>query len=70
MMVFGVAICFLWAFGYAILYEGNPGTGIMKGVAYGIVLWLFGILPHMAAIYLHTTISGEIIWVFITLNDS
>lgn len=68
MMVFGLAVCFLWAFGYALLYKGIPGTGIAKGVVYGILLWVLGILPNMAALYLHTTISAEIIWVFITAN--
>lgn len=70
MMVFGFAVCFLWAFGYALLYKGLPGTGISKGVVYGIlVLWVLGVLPNMAALYLHTTISAEIIWVFITANS-
>ncbi len=68
MMVFGLAVCFLWAFGYALLYKGIPGTGIAKGVVYGILLWILGILPNMAALYLHTKISAEIIWVFITAN--
>lgn len=36
MIVFGFVICFLWAFGYALLYKGIPGTGIVKGLVYGI----------------------------------
>lgn len=69
MIVFGFAICFLWAFGYALLYKGIPGTGVVKGVVYGvIVLGVLGVLPHMVALYLHTTISAEIIWIFITAN--
>lgn len=69
MIVFGIVICFLWAFGYAVLYKGIPGAGIAKGVVYGIlVMWILGVLPHMVALYLHTTISPEIIWIFITAN--
>jgi hypothetical protein len=69
MIAFGTIICFLWAFGYALLYKGIPGAGIAKGVIYGIlVMWILGVLPHMAALYLHTTISPEIIWIFITAN--
>ena len=68
MIVFGFAICILWALGYALLYKGIPGTGLMKGVAYGIALWLLGLLPHTTALYLHTTISPEVIWVFLTAN--
>jgi hypothetical protein len=50
MIVFGFAVCFLWAFDYALLYKGIPGTGVSKGVVYGIlVLWMLGILPNMAA---------------------
>lgn len=69
MIMFGFAVCILWAFGYALLYNGIPGTGVAKGVVYGIVLWILGVLPNMAALYLHTTISPEIIWVFITANS-
>jgi len=69
MIVFGFAICFLWAFGYALIYKGIPGTGVSKGLVYGIiVLWMLGVLPHMAALYLETTISAEVIWIFITAN--
>ena len=69
MIVFCIVICFLWAFGYAVLYKGIPGAGITKGVVYGIlVMWMLGVLPHMVALYLHTTISPEIIWIFITAN--
>lgn len=28
------------ALGYAILYKGIPGTGLKKGLAYGLILWL------------------------------
>ncbi len=28
------------ALGYAILYKGIPGTGIKKGLIFGLILWL------------------------------
>jgi len=69
MTVFSFLICILWAFGYAILYKGIPGVGLSKGVSYGFLLWLLGILPQTVALHLHTTIWPEFNWVFLSINS-
>lgn len=69
MIIFGFAICFLWAFGYALLYKAIPGKGVIKGIVYGLLLWLLALLPHTLALHLHTTIWPEFNWVFLTANN-
>jgi len=69
MTIFSFSICILWAFGYALLYKGIPGSGLSKGVAYGFLLWLLGILPQTVALHLHTTIWPEFNWVFLSINS-
>ena len=69
MIMFGFVVCILWAFGYALLYKGIPGIGISKGVIYGCLLWLLGILPNNLALQLHTNIWPEFNWIFLSLSS-
>lgn len=36
--------------GYALLYKGIPGAGLMKGLTFGLILWLI------------TRFAGELFW--------
>jgi len=38
------------ALSYAILYKGIPGTGLKKGLIFGLILWLI------------TRLAGELFW--------
>jgi hypothetical protein len=69
MIIFGFAICILWAFGYALLYKGIPGTGLSKGVIYGLLLWLLVMLPNNLALQLHTNIWPEFNWVYLSVDS-
>lgn len=69
MVIYGFSVCILWAFGYALLYKGIPGSGLNKGIIYGFLLWLLGLLPNTVALHLHTTIWPEFNWVFLTVNN-
>ena len=69
MIIFGFVICILWAFGYALLYKGIPGSGISKGVIYGFLLWLLGMLPNNIALQLHTNIWPEFNWIFLSVGN-
>jgi len=69
MTVFSFSICILWAFGYALLYKGIPGVRLNKGVSYGFLLWILGILPQTVALHLHTNIWPEFNWIFLSLNS-
>ena len=69
MIVYSFAICILWAFGYALLYRGLPGSGLSKGVLYGFLLWLLGVLPNTVALHLVTNIWPEFNWVFLSADS-
>ena len=42
---------------YALLYKGIPGTGIVKGLWYGGLVWLIGMIPGMFATYTFMTVA-------------
>lgn len=60
---FIVSVIFVWV--YALIAKSLPGKGIMKGVWYGIVLWLTGALSGMASMSLYMTINTTVVvyWV-------
>ena len=43
---------------YAVLFEGIPGRGVRKGLAFGLVVWLVGVLPATFTMYILVNISG------------
>lgn len=50
-----LAVVFAWVF--ALLYRGVPGTGIRKGIIFGLLAWLIGVIPPMTTLYLMTRIA-------------
>jgi len=66
-----VAEGILFGLVYSVLYNGIPGTKINKGLNYGVILWLVGIVPGMAITYLMMAVPTPIIasWLFGGLID-
>jgi len=52
---------FLFAWVFALLYHGIPGEKIGKGIWYGFLIWLVGILPGMFSLYLWMNIAEIVI---------
>jgi len=52
---------------YAILYRGIPGRGIQKGLTFGFLGWLIGVLVPMFSMYILLKIAGGTI-VYFTLQ--
>lgn len=50
-----LALVFAWVF--ALLYKGIPGRGVTKGLVFGALAWLIGVLPPMTTLYLMTNIA-------------
>jgi len=44
----------MMALGYALLYKGIPGTGLGKGVAFGLIMWLISRVPGELFMYVMT----------------
>lgn len=49
---------------YAVLYDGIPGRGINKGLAFGLAVWLIGVLPAIFTLNVLTVINGWAILYF------
>jgi hypothetical protein len=37
---------------YAILFKGIPGTGLRKGLVFGVIVWLIGVVPAIFTMYI------------------
>lgn len=51
---------------FSVIYKGIPGSGALKGLSYGFLLWVVGTLPGMAITYLTMRVPDPIIasWTF------
>lgn len=57
---------------YSVLYNGIPGkNNLNRGLNYGVILWLVGLVPGMAITYLMMAVPTPIIasWLFGGLID-
>ncbi|MFH1838336.1 MAG: DUF1761 domain-containing protein [Candidatus Kuenenbacteria bacterium] len=52
---------FLFAWVFALIYHGIPGEKVGKGIWYGFLVWLIGILPGMFSIYLWMNIAEVVV---------
>jgi hypothetical protein len=58
---------FLFTWVFALIYHGIPGEKIGKGIWYGFLVWLIGILPGMFSLYLWVNIT-ELVIVYWLVN--
>lgn len=43
-IIMGIVWGIIWSIFYVIFYDYIPGKGIKKGLAYGLIIWIFAIL--------------------------
>ncbi len=63
-----ILISIVTTLGFAILYTGLPFKGAKKGIVYGLLIWLIGLLPSRILLYLSMNISASII-IYWILNE-
>lgn len=68
MTIGNIVIGIILAGVYAWLFHGIPGAGIKKGLNYGVVLWLVGILPGMFATYMFMTVATTVVLYWIAIG--
>jgi len=51
----------LFALVFAVLYKGIPGTGVKKGLIYGLLVWLVGAGTGIAALPFAMTIAATVV---------
>lgn len=63
-----ILISIITTLGFAILYKGLPFKGAKKGIVYGLLIWLIGLLPSRILLYLSMNLSAAII-IYWILNE-
>lgn len=64
-----ILIAVIITFAYSLIYKRIPGDNdIKKGVFFGFLVWLAGILPSRALLYMTLNLSGAIV-VYWIIND-
>lgn len=59
--VASLALGIILALIYALLYRGIPGRGIVKGLVFGLFVWLVGTVPGMLATYTFMRIATGVV---------
>ena len=63
-----IIIAIVTTLGYALVYKVMPAKGIVKGMVYGFLIWLVGLLPSRLLLYMSISISFSLILYWIA-ND-
>ena len=61
MTIGGVVAAFLLALVYALIQKGLPGKGIVKGLWYGLFVWLVGGLPGTWSLAVTTVMATGVV---------
>lgn len=56
----GLLVSLAFVLVYAVLYKGIPGTGVKKGLMYGLLVWAVGSLG-MASMPYYMTIAPAVV---------
>jgi hypothetical protein len=59
-------LAIVYALVYAVLYHGIPGTGFRKGLVFGLIVWLVGVVPAIFTMYVLVNIHGGALLYFLT----
>ena len=61
MNVASLVFAFLLALVYALIYKGLPGRGVVKGLWFGLFVWLVGGLPGISSLWMVTVMAPGVI---------
>lgn len=64
LLILNIVLAFVFAGVYAALEKGLPGRGVQKGIFFGLIAWLIGVIPPMLTLYLMTVIAPGALWYF------
>lgn len=59
--VIGLIRTLLFALVFAIIYKGIPGKGVVKGMIYGVLVWIVGALSGMPTMPFYMTIATTVV---------
>jgi|Deesub1362A_J573_1020465.scaffolds.fasta_scaffold09780_3 hypothetical protein len=67
LLIGNLTLAIIVALVYAILYQGIPGQGIKKGLMFGFLMWLVGVLAPMFSMYILLKVASEVV-IYFTLQ--
>ncbi|MHC5049419.1 MAG: DUF6789 family protein [Planctomycetota bacterium] len=56
----------VFALVYALLFHGIPGKGLFKGMVFGVIVWLIGVVPAIFTMYILVNIHPTALLYFLT----
>ena len=59
-------LAIVFAVVYAILFKGIPGTGLRKGLVFGGIVWLVGVVPAIFTMYIMMNVHPAALLYFLT----
>jgi hypothetical protein len=59
-------LAIVYALAFAVLFHGIPGTGLRKGLVFGLIVWLVGVLPAIFTMYVLINIHPGALVYFLT----
>lgn len=65
MNIANIIFAFFLALVYSVIYQGLPGKGVVKGLWFGLFVWLIGGFPGTIALGMVTTMATGVViyWV-------
>ncbi len=68
-LIVGLVAAFVFVSLYAVLWKGIPGKKIRKGIDYGVLVWLLGVMWGLASMPFYMTINVLVVvyWIFTSL---
>ena len=64
MVVYDIVVGLILSFVYSILKSAVPGSGLQKGIIFGLLVWLVGTLPGMGITYLTMNVRNLMLTVW------
>jgi len=58
LVIGNTALAVAVAVGYALVYHGLPGRGIVKGLWFGLFVYVVGVLPALFTVHVLTVMNG------------
>lgn len=66
LIVGNTLLAIVYALVYAVLFHGIPGTGYRKGMVFGLIVWLVGVVPAIFTMYALMNVHGGALTYFLT----
>lgn len=67
-IIYDLIVGIILAYVYSILKNSVPGSGIVKGLIFGLLVWLVGSVPGLGITYLTMNIRNKLIFTWLVNN--